>query len=115
GGSGGDQANGIAVDSLGDAFVVGQTTSSDFPTTLNPLEPANSNIAFGVSEAFVAKVNTNLSGFGSLTYSTYLGGTEIINVGSGIAVDNSGNAYVTGNTGDQDFPTQNSLYASNGG
>ena len=78
---------GIAVDSSGNAYVTGSTCSTDFPT-MNPLQPANG----GGDDAFVTKLNPTGS---ALVYSTYLGGSGS-DVGNGIAVDSSGNAYVTG-------------------
>jgi hypothetical protein len=98
GGSGNDGANGIAVDSSGNAYVTGTTYSSDFPT-VNPLQPS----LLGTYDAFVAKLNPAGSAF---VYSTYLGGESC---GSGIAVDSGGNAYVTGSTLYVDFPTVNAL------
>ena len=57
-----------------------------------------------LDDAFVAKFNPRLSGTASLTYSTVLGGSGI-DIGRGIAIDGSGNAYVTGSTISADFPT----------
>src|SRR5207249_838685 len=87
-----DGATGIALDSSGNAYVTGDTLSTDFPT-LNPFQPAMR----GEEDAFVAKLNAA----GSLVYSTYLGGSND-DFGSGIAVDSSGNAYVTGFTNSTD-------------
>ena len=99
GGSGHDRGLGIAVDSFGNAYVTGYTTSANFPTA-SAVQPT-----FGgsYSDAFVAKINPSLSGPASLIYSTYLGGTDS-DKGNGIAVDGSSNAYVTGMTG-IGFPT----------
>ena len=91
GGSGGDLANGIAVDSSGNAYVTGNTTSSEatFPVTVGP------SLTFsGLIDAFVAKVNATGT---ALVYCGYIGGSDF-DQGEGIAVDNSGNAYVTGLT-----------------
>jgi uncharacterized protein (TIGR03437 family) len=106
GGSHNDQGLGVAVDSSGSANVTGLTFSPDFPIA-SPLQPANR----GLRNAFVAKLNPNGS---ALVYSTYLGGsfgTE----GNGIALDSSGNAYVTGLTSSTDFPTVGPLQPANGG
>ena len=97
GGSGNDQGAGIAVDSLGDAYVTGGTSSTDFPTTLGALQTMLS----GGSNAFVTEINPTGS---ALVYSTYLGGSGN-DQGAGIAVDSSGDAYLTGTTNSSNFPT----------
>ncbi len=99
GGNGQDGGNGIAVDSAGNAYVTGFTDSNNFPT-VNPLQGYGGN-----TNAFVTKVNPTGS---ALVYSTYLGGTGG-DSGQGIAVDNAGNAYVTGATSSRDFPTMDPL------
>ncbi|MGD0792207.1 MAG: Ig-like domain repeat protein [Terriglobales bacterium] len=101
GGSSGDGGSGIALDSTGNAYVTGQTTSTDFPTS-NPLQPTFG----GGVDAFVSKVDPTGS---SLVYSTYLGGSWV-DRGYGIAVDSSENAYVTGYTTTNDFPTTPGAY-----
>ena len=97
GGHGNDVGAGIAVDSAGNAYVTGSTTSADFPTTAGAFQHVNNGGSFG--NAFVTKLNATGS---NLLYSTYLGGTGDNNLGNGdsgtgIAVDSGGNAYVTGN------------------
>lgn len=96
GGSGADVGAGIAVDSQGNAYVSGQTMSSDFPV-VNPIQAALN----GQADAFVTEVNPQGSG---LVYSTYLGGsgTELSDF---VAVDSAGNAYVAGWTQSADFPS----------
>src|ERR1035441_8846471 len=96
GGSGFDFGLGIAVDSTGNAYVMGSTSSRNFPT----MDPLQATYGGGDSDAFVTKINSKGS---ALVYSTYLGGsgndTNPINAGlywGGIAVDSMGNAYVTG-------------------
>jgi hypothetical protein len=95
GGSGNDAGTGIAVDSLGNAYVTGTTTSPDFPTT----NGAFSTHSTGTQEAFVAKFVPG----GVVQYSTYLGGGS--DAGFGIAVDATGAVYVAGQTGSVTFPT----------
>ncbi|MBI5232895.1 MAG: SBBP repeat-containing protein [Deltaproteobacteria bacterium] len=95
GGAGIDYGYGIAIDSLGNAYVTGYTSSTDFPT-LNALD----STANGNYDAFIAKLDSTGS---ALSYSTYLGGTYG-ETGYGIAIDSSGNAYVTGQTYSSDFP-----------
>lgn len=103
GGSQGSAAAAIASDSLSDAFVTGTTTSTDFPV-VGPI----SSVLMGPSDAFVTEINSSGS---QLIYSTYLGGTGE-DGGSAIAVDASGNAYVTGTTNSTDFPTVSPFQAA---
>jgi len=103
GGSGEEGGFGIAVDTTGSAYVSGRTRSIDFPT-VNPIQPS---FAGGI-DTFVTKVNSAGS---ALVYSTYLGGSSN-DFGSGIALDPSGNAYVTGTTGSSNFPTVNPLQST---
>jgi Bacterial Ig-like domain (group 3)/Beta-propeller repeat len=109
GGNGSDAGNGIAVDSAGNAYVIGVTTSTNFPT-MNPLQAANAGGQYGY-DAFVARINPAGS---ALVYSTYLGGSGD-DSGSSIAVDSAGNAYVTGDTESADFPTMNPLQPAKSG
>jgi hypothetical protein len=102
GGSDDDRGQSIAVDSSGNAYVAGITVSHDFPT-VNPFQPSSHTNG---STAFVAKLNSTGS---ALVYSTYLGGSGGADWGLGIAVDSSGNAYVTGFTTSADFPTMNPI------
>ena len=102
-----DSGRGIAVDSSGNAYVTGWTNSWNFPTA-NALQAALG----GSYDAFVAKLDATGS---ALVYSTYLGGISN-DYGYGIAVDSSGNAYVTGRTNSaENFPTANALQAAFGG
>jgi hypothetical protein len=98
GGSNDDVGHGIAVDGSGNAYVTGLTESSNFPTTPGAFQ---TSFAGGLDDAFVTKLNASGS---ALVYSTYLGGSNF-EVGLGIAVDDSGNAYITGESGSTDFPT----------
>ena len=100
GGGWDDAATGIAVDGSGNAYVCGWTNSMDFPALVGPGLTPNANIS-QYSEAFVAKVNPSGTG---LVYSGFIGGSAG-DQAAGIAVDGSGNAYVTGSTASPDFPT----------
>ena len=102
GGSGDDNGRGIALDSASNAYVTGITGSQNFPTS----NAFQSNLA-GPSNAFVTKISAG----GALIYSSYLGGSGADggDVGESIAVDTAGNAYVTGSTGSEDFPTVNAF------
>jgi hypothetical protein len=112
GGNQSDQGNSIAVDSSGDAYVTGTTSSTNFPT-IKAFQPS---LGGGSGNAFVSKLNASGS---ALVYSTYLGGSggvmEPGDSGLGIAVDASGNAYVTGWTSSTNFPTANALQVTYGG
>jgi hypothetical protein len=98
GGSSDDEGLGIAVDSSGNTYVTGHTFSSNFPITPGAFQTAFSG---GIQDAFVSKLNAAGS---ALLYSTYLGGSSD-DSGTGIAVDASGHAYVTGFTDSSNFPT----------
>ena len=103
GGSGSDSAHGITVDASGNAYITGDTLSTDFSTAI-PVQAATG----GGSDAFVTKLNAAGS---ALVYSTYLGGSSG-DKGFGIAVDASGNVYVSGETDSKDFPTVNRIQAA---
>ena len=109
GGSSDDKGNGIAVDASGAAYVTGETCSLDFPTTLGAFDTTLN----GGWDAFLVKLNPSGS---NLAYATLLGGSSD-DKGSGIAVDASDAAYITGQTGSSDFPTTLGAYdtAYNGG
>src|SRR5947209_6017508 len=102
GGAGADQANGIAADAAGATYLVGTTSSSDFPTV-----GASRASLGGTQDAFVTKLNPD----GTLAWSTYLGGSGT-DSGSAIAVDGNGNVYVTGTTASSDFPTKHAFQGS---
>jgi len=109
GGGDEDRGLGIAVDGAGNAYVTGSTNSTDFPTTLNPLQEDYSGVPY---DAFVAMIDLTGS---MLVYATYMGG-DGDDRGEGIAVDGAGNAYVIGLTASSDFPiTSNPLQATYGG
>ncbi len=101
GGAGIDVINGIAIDTAGNAYVAGQTDSVDFPV-VNAYQASRA----GNSDAFVAKLNSSGS---ALVYSTYLGGTSA-DQAFGVAVDISGNAYVTGSTFSSDYPVTSGAF-----
>ncbi len=86
-----DEATAIAVDSAGNAYITGDTSSTNFPTTLGP----------ATGDMFVAK----LSPTGTKVYATYVGGTTLLDFPVGIGVDALGNAYVVGQTSETNLPT----------
>ena len=105
GASGIDQANAIAVDSDGNAWLTGSTTSPDFPLTSNAFQNTFHGVNFSgplrFGDAFVAELDPSGA---KLLYSTYLGG-QAPDAGFAIAVDSTGAAYVAGATQSTDFPT----------
>jgi uncharacterized protein (TIGR03437 family) len=108
GGSGSDAASGLAVDGSGIAYIAGAASSTDFPVTQGALQTTNHSAAGG--NAFLAEFNRAGS---ALVYSTYLGGSGG-DAASGVAVDGSGNAYITGEAGSTDFPaTPGAFQATN--
>ena len=99
------EARGIAVDASGNAYLMGHTSSSGFPTTAGVVQPNKA----GSFDAFVTKVNNTGT---ALIYSTYLGGSQselLSSLTGDIAVDQQGNACITGQTASGDFPTVNAL------
>ena len=98
----------IAVDSAGNAYLTGATSSTDFPTTPNALQRSFSG---GEEDIVVVKLNADGSG---LLYSTYFGGSGA-DRGYSIATDGNGNAYVTGYTASTNLATVNPLQAANAG
>lgn len=91
---------GLAVDSAGNAYVGGTTTSTNFPTS-NGYQSGPEAGSAGTSHVFVSLLNPTLSG---LTYSTYLSGNGT-DVASALAIDNNGDAFVTGTTTSTDVAT----------
>lgn len=108
----------LTVDSSGDAFVTGQTHSSDFPTTTGVYQPAETLQDFcnssgnPNSSAFVTEVAPNGK---SLIFSTFLGGETVDGTGCdqfghAIVLDSSGNIWLFGSTSTKDFPTTSNAY-----
>ncbi len=110
GGGGNDAAYGVAVDDAGSVYVSGSTESPDFPVTA----PVQAFLVQGDgprSDAFVAKLNPDGSGF---AYSTFLGG-RARDVAYGIALGRDGSAYVSGSTESTDFPLARPVQKAYGG
>jgi hypothetical protein len=128
GGSGSDWPSGVALDSAGDVYIAGSTSSQNFPITPNAFQSrmsANQAGQYGVY-GFATKFNkpTDLNPRFSLAYSTYLGGSSMavqscggspcwfapVTYINGLAVDSFGNAYLAGITDTSDFPTSDGAY-----
>jgi hypothetical protein len=112
GGNAEDIGRAVVADAAGNTYVVGSTTSQDFPTA-NGLQQS---LKGSGSAAFVAKLDASGSG---LAYSTYLGGSSSAGTSGdealAIAVDAEGSAYVAGATDSSDFPLVRPLQAVPGG
>ncbi len=104
-GSGFDTANAVAVDAAGMVYVVGHTTSADFPV----VQPLQSNL-LGSSDVWVAKLDPS----GSFVYSTYYGGSSFEN-GDALALGPGGEVYISGGTGSSDLPGVNGVQRVHGG
>jgi hypothetical protein len=106
GGSGFDQATGVAVDAAGAVYVTGSTYSADFPATTGAYHGGPR----GDYDVYVSKI----SGSGAMLYSSVLGGSGP-DVPAAIAVRADGEAWVCGFTASNDFPLVNPLQSSNRG
>jgi len=107
GGTASDFGRAVAVDSKGIANVIGETFSGDFPL----VSPIQATFGGVLEDAFVSRINAAGSAY---LYSTYLGGNND-DMGFGIAVDITGNAYVTGGTASSDFPLVTPIQPTLGG
>jgi len=120
GGAGDSAALGIAIDPSKNVYITGLTNASDFPATggvvqhaLATAAPSPCSLAgktITCPDAFAAKISST----GTLSYATFLGGTAV-DVGIGIAVDSSGNAYIAGLTNSANFPTASPVQTAFGG
>ena len=106
--------NNMAVDSLGNAYLVGESQSTDFPVTSDAFQKVNKGTAGGVfANAYFTELNPSGS---ALVYSTYLGGSGL-SYSMDIALDSLGNAYMTGAEATNNFPVTAGAFQvqSNGG
>ena len=112
GGSSTDYAWGVAVDANQHAYITGQAVSANLGMR-NAYQPTFG----GVVDAFLARFNTTAAGDASLVYATYFGGSNddyaggrgLLDVGHGVAVDASGNAFLAGQTMSPNLPTRNAF------
>ncbi|HWE49870.1 MAG TPA: SBBP repeat-containing protein, partial [Bryobacteraceae bacterium] len=98
GGSASDEGEKLAVDTNGNAYIVGFTSSTNFPVVA-PFQSVNK----GTTSIVISKLNPEAAGAASLVYSTYLGGSGA-NIGRAIAVDSVGQVYIAGDTNAPNFP-----------
>jgi hypothetical protein len=108
GGSNNDIPSALEVDSKGVAYIAGTTISADFPMAGNSYQTTASSTA---TMGFVATIDPSLYGGDSLTYSTFLGGTDGNTSINGIALDPAGFIYLIGTTRSTDFPFTDNAYA----
>lgn len=128
GGSENDYGTALAVDTQGDAYVVGRSFSNNFPVTFGAFQPTKGHSDPVVSNAFITKLSSTGS---SLVYSSYLGGrwcltagvfscfafssdSEGIDGATSVAVDAAGFAYVGGYANSVEFPRVDSLHGNIG-
>ena len=101
-----DDARSIASDNSGNVYVTGLTLSTNFPIKNQYQVYQGGSDTVEGGDTYITKIDTTEDGAASLVYSTYLGGGDN-DRGIGIATDNEGNVYVTGDTRSTDFPTKN--------
>ncbi len=109
-GDGNDAATGIAIDSSGDAYITGAAVSADFPVSAGAYQTTNHAAVNDLITAFVSELNPAGN---SLIYSTFLGGSGNGGEGDGafsIALDGSGDAYISGQASSVDFPVTTAAY-----
>jgi hypothetical protein len=101
GGSAADSGSAIAIDRFGNAYVAGETESTDFPTTPGAFQPSGTD----ANNGFITKLNPSGSSF---AYSLLLGGGDSDSI-RGLALDTQHRVYVTGFTCSTNFPIKNAF------
>jgi hypothetical protein len=103
GGTNGNQGMGLTVDAAGNAYVTGNVCSADFPSTSGAFQTIHTDpAAKACQDGFVAKFDPTAS---TLLFSGFIGGAGGIGADTHVAVDGSGNVFVTGGTDSASFPT----------
>jgi hypothetical protein len=111
GGIGNDKGNGLAISGDGRVYVGGETTSADFPTTINAYDQSYNG---GQRDVFMARLSADGAGSADLRYSTFIGGSDDDN-GGYLALDRDSNVYMTGYTNSANFPAARTLNAAASG
>jgi len=109
-----DTTSSLAVDSLGRAYIVGVTSSSDFPLTAGALQ----NTFAPTNQFFFSKIDPSLAGTASLLFSTFIGSTTATGgnvVGGAVAVDATFNVYLAGGTNITTMPIVNAYQGTEQG
>ncbi len=107
GGGYGDAGCAVTIDNIGNAYITGYTKSQIYPTTPGAFQTIyKGDVINKLNDAFITELNTTGN---RLIYSTYLGGSGD-DLGNSIVIDDSENAYITGQTSSIDFPTTNEAY-----
>jgi hypothetical protein len=101
----GAQPVGMAVDSNGNAYITGNTCSTDFPSTSGPLQSNHGGFQNNCEDVFVTKFDATAS---TLVFSDFIGGSQV-DTGMHLALDSQGNVFVVGSTNSPDFPTVNNI------
>ena len=109
--TGADSASALAVDKLGEAYIFGTTSSSDFPVTGGALQ----GTAAATNQFFFSKLDPGANGSASLLYSTFFGGSvpsSGVVDGGAVAVDANLNVYLAGGTSFSDMPVVNAYQST---
>ena len=102
GGDSGEKGHGIVVDDAGNAYVIGEVSSNDFPIVYGSYDTTHN----GSEDAFITKLNASGTG---LVYSTYLGGSDE-DVGYAIVLDGANRVCLTGFTYSSNFPATSGAF-----
>ena len=107
-----DEVRAIAVDAQSNVYVAGTTSSTDFPTTPNALQPHHQSVIANGYDGFLAKFNADGN---ALSYSTYIGVPDRSTVADAVAVGRNGDAWVLATTASPQFPWTHDISGGTGG